>query len=465
MPIENTLLVTLIGLIQERVGLSKYTQERADIANLAERLSGGDVLVYCQRLKASTESDAIWQDLIHALTIGETYFLRNKQQFAILREVILPQLVEQKRADAQRVLRLWSAGCATGEEAYSLAITVREILPDHKEWQLDIIGTDLNRRAIKAAQQGLYRQWSFRNTSEGFQQQYFDETADGLQLRETAQKQVIFRRANLLQGFPEQSCDVIFCRHVLMYFSEGKAQAAEDKLYQALRPGGWLLLGQAEMLQGNRDKWIMHVFPGTTTYQKPSQRFPKSSYRVHITSKSDPTPVMTPLAPSSSYQDAVDAIHQDDLKSAELHLSELLIDQARDPRAQTLMAYICANRKAYPEAQAHLNAALTDDPLLADAHYIRALIHIEQGATTEAMAALQAVLYSERKHPLAAYTLGNLYLQTGDKKRAIRSWESALETLDDQIATAHVSDISDMTVEQLYKLLRTQIASNTPAAF
>lgn len=457
MPIERSLLITTIGLIQQRVGLSKYTQNRADIATLLERFSDGNVLAYSQRLRASTLDSAIWQDLIHALTIGETYFLRDKQQFTILRETILPQLIEQRREEGRKLLRLWSAGCATGEEAYSLAITVRALLPDHESWQVDIIGTDINQRAIKAAQGGVYRSWSFRNTPDGFQQQYFDDIDDSLHLREELRTSVLFRRSNVLSGFPEQSCDVVLCRHVLMYFGPDQAKAAEEQLYQATAPGGWLMLGQAEVLQGNRDLWIMHVFPGTTVYQRPSQRFPKSSYRVHITSKSDATPVMTPLAPGSSYQDAVDAIHNDDLKSAEFHLSELLTDHARDPRAHALMAYICANRKAYPEAQAHLHAALKDDPLLADAHYIRALIHIEHDETTEAMAALQAVLYSERKHPLAAHTLGNLQMRVGDTKRAIRAWENALSALEGLDEQAYISDISDITVAALHKLLKTHI--------
>lgn len=460
MPMVAEMLTQLIDLIGERTGLSTRTQRRADVTDLIERLSQGDVADYYTRLKESNISGETWQALIHALTVGETYFLRDKRHFTILRENILPEIVEKRRAQNNRILRVWSVGCATGEEAYSVAIAIREFLPDFPNWEITIVGTDINQRAIDAAKKAVYRPWSFRHTPDNFKLKYFREDEDGAHLNPAIREMVTFRQGNILQGFPHQSCDLVLCRNLLMYLSKEQAQKAEDVLYQALAPGGWLLMGQAEVLKSERSKWIMHIFPGTPIYQKPMGINPKAQFRVHIEDKADPTPVMITDEVHSSYADAVKAIHADDLTEAEFHLSAILTDQPRNPHAHALLAYIFANRQAYPEAQAHLNAALKDDPLLADAHYIRALIHMEHGETTNAMAALQAVLYSKRNHALAAFTLGNLYARDGEVRRARRAWENAVKALEDRDDEAYVSDISDMKVATMRKMLANSLEAS-----
>jgi len=457
MPSYKPLLNHAITLIEERTGINRRVLQRAGVTELLTRVANNDLANLLAELQRTNENNPMWQVLIHSLTIGETYFLRDKRHFKILRENLLPELIQQRREAGDLHLNIWCAGCATGEEPYSIAITLHEFLPDIDKWQINILGSDLNLRAIEAAREAIYRPWSFRHTPDDFQQRYFETNSENAILKPHIRQMVTFQQANILYHLPMPDADITFCRNVLMYLSPKNVQRAEQTLFRAMAPGGWLLLGQAEALRSQRDQWQMHIFPGTPIYQKPGANQHTSNFRIHIEPKADDTPVIVPHRPRSSYQDAVAAIHQDDYAEAEHHLANLLTDQPKNPQAHALLAYIFANRQAYPEARAHIRAALNDDPLLVNAHYINAMIHIEHEMLAEAIQALQAVLYSERENALASFTLGSLYTQTGDLPKAYRAWRNAHHALENRPEDDYVSDLSDMTVQTLRGLLEQRL--------
>jgi chemotaxis protein methyltransferase CheR len=458
MPIHPFQLTQATTLIEQRTGLSAETLQRIRIGELLEQTSAGDVEALLQRLHHNDENHPDWQRLIHALTIGETYFLRDKRHFDILRENILPRLMLARRRVGDLRMTIWCVGCATGEEPYSIATVLQEFLADFPRWQITILGTDLNQRAIDAARQAVYRQWSFRHTPEGFINRYFSPVDESsYQLIKPIRNMVTFRQHNLMDGAPLYGADIVFCRNVLMYFNNEFAQKAEQTLYQSLAPGGWLLLGQAEALHSRTNNWTMHLHPGTPIYQKPSGTQPLSAPISYPTKPFVEHDDYSTESEDANYASAIQAVHEDRPQRAEIYIGRLLAENPLHAKAHILLASIFANRQAYPEAQAHLDEALSVNGLLADAHYIRALIQLEQNETESAIQSLSAAIYCQRDHALAAFTLGNIYAQRNDTVRAEKNWRNARRALDHCNGDTYISDLSDMQVTAMQGLLKQRL--------
>ncbi|MFZ2855878.1 MAG: protein-glutamate O-methyltransferase CheR, partial [Rhodocyclaceae bacterium] len=186
------------------------------------------------------------------LTVGETYFYREPALFAALEQQILPPLIAARRAGS-RSLRLWSAGCCTGEEAYTLAILLHRLLPDLDQWRISILATDINPRFLAQAQSGTYREWSFRNTPAWFKERYFTPGENGsYRLLPAIRRLVRFAYLNLVDDvYPTlesdtNGIDLVLCRNVLMYFEAQGIRAVLHKLRRALTPDGWLVLSATE---------------------------------------------------------------------------------------------------------------------------------------------------------------------------------------------------------------------------
>jgi chemotaxis protein methyltransferase CheR len=465
--ISRSQLQQIHDLIEARTGLAANRQSSDALEDLVLNLSDGDLFTYWQKLSQSRDTDSVWQDLIEALTIGETYFLRDKVHFQLLREEILPQLIRQHRQE--RKLTIWSVGCATGEEPYSLAITLHELLPNLGDWSIEILGSDLNEKALHIARRGVYRKWAFRHTDLDFQGQYFDPVRDGLQIKPEIQRMVHFRQANLFDRRLLDDCDLILCRNVIIYFGAEHTRRAESILYDSLEPGGWLLLGHAETLQHDRDRWAAGQFAGMPVFQKPhrnsntaSKRLRKRPLSKRRTLTQEVPVIRLPedgqTQNGNLYTEAVAAIHEEHYSEAEKCAHLLINSNPEHIAAHTLLASIYASRNDFRKAHIHIDAALYLDPLTANAHYLRALLYLEQGRHQEAHKALIAALYCQLHHPLASFLLGNLYAQSGNFKRATHYWHNTLDTISKLDNAGAVSDISPVTVGQLRGIVSEQLA-------
>lgn len=212
-------------------------------------------------------------DFVLSLTVGETYFWRNRPQFEALEQVILPELLG-RTPEASR-LNVWSAACSTGEEPYSLAILFHKVLRASGGRPLSILGTDLNPLALEAARQALYPSWSFRDTPEGFQERYFDPVGTRWLVKPDLRRAVHFKLLNLMEpagwaGAGIDHLDLILCRNVLIYFDEKGVETVLHGLYDALNPNGWLVLGHADAFQLATRLFSAVTFPGAILYQKRS---------------------------------------------------------------------------------------------------------------------------------------------------------------------------------------------------
>jgi chemotaxis protein methyltransferase CheR len=249
-------------------------------ASCARRMSAlgvGNPSEYLQRLSARTTGDVELRQLLNDITIGETYMFRHPAQFEALRDVILPQVMKSKSSIGLKRVRIWSAGCSTGEEPYTLAMFLREEFEKEKQfagWNFDILATDINSNSLDAARDGVYGEYALRNVSETLRRKYFKEVADNkLQANQLLKSQIRFDRVNLsddskmvfFKGF-----DVIFCCNVLIYFDLMSKRRVVQHFYSNLLPGGYFFLGHAESLFHVNQSFQLVHFPGTAAYRKPN---------------------------------------------------------------------------------------------------------------------------------------------------------------------------------------------------
>ena len=197
---KDALLKLLIQVISGQTGLNIREQDRDKFIETVSgrikslKLSSPDE--YYQFLKEDNKSKAEWQEITNCLTTGETYFFRDRGQFSLLKFSILPELIELRKG--RRDLRIWSAGCSTGEEAYSIAILLNELIPSIKDWDILILGTDINEDALKKARHGYYRDWSFRMVSEDIKKQWFRKAKEGWRLNKDIIEMVKFESVDLI---------------------------------------------------------------------------------------------------------------------------------------------------------------------------------------------------------------------------------------------------------------------------
>jgi chemotaxis protein methyltransferase CheR len=263
-------------LIQARTGIRVGESRRRVLAHTlkesAESVECADLdqLFLCLR-EARTDSE-VWNDLIRKVTIGETYFFRDPDTIEALRCHILPSLMARHQTD--RALRLWSAGCATGEEPYTLAILLRQILSDIDQWKILILATDINRQALKHAAACRYRDWSFRETAPAVRSTYFTHDGNTYTLAPTVREMVTLAYHNLAEdNYPSptsqtSNLDLILCRNVTIYLPMSLIQDIANRFYQCLSDGGWLIVGPSETHLEIYRQFRTLNFNGATAYQK-----------------------------------------------------------------------------------------------------------------------------------------------------------------------------------------------------
>ena len=199
----------------------------------------------------------------------ETSFFRYPAVFDALEKRILPEVQERKFWQSPRALRIWSAGCSTGEEAYSIAITLCDALKFVEAWEIEILATDISRRALRHAERGLYCKRSLQDVSLGQVDAHFTATKHGFQVKPRIRKMISFAQMNLIEPVYVGKLDCIFCMNVLMYFSHERRLAILRRFYDALEPGGYFLLGHSETLSNVPMKFESVVIGDCRIYRKP----------------------------------------------------------------------------------------------------------------------------------------------------------------------------------------------------
>lgn len=227
---------------------------------------------YYRHLLYDRNRDEELATITDVLTVNETYFFREQSQLKTFSEEILPELRDLNK-DKKR-LRIWSAGCSTGEEPYTIAMLVLE-KGYFYGWDIEIFGSDLNQRVLQVARSGIYRKNSFRTTEHHFINKYFKEENSLFQISDSVKQYVNFSHLNLLDPLKVKLVgimDIIFCRNVLIYFDQQSRKKAVEIFHERLVDGGYLLLGHAESLINISTAFTLRHFKHNMVYQKPIKK-------------------------------------------------------------------------------------------------------------------------------------------------------------------------------------------------
>lgn len=237
--INNVSSISGINLRQYR---ENYIKRRVDF-----RMKTIGVNNYIQYSKILKRNKNELNNLINAITINVTEFMRDKTPFEFFMKVVLPDIVRRKRVAKSNLLRFWSAGCSCGEEPYSIAICVNEVLGD--KFALSIYATDIDQECLKSAKKGLYKTEQLKNLDKSLINKYFEREDDYYRIKDFIKKPVRFKRHDLTTEPPvSKHFDGIFCRNVMIYFNENQKRKIINDFYNALIKGGYLIIGKSETL-------------------------------------------------------------------------------------------------------------------------------------------------------------------------------------------------------------------------
>lgn len=398
--------------------------------------------------------------LARELTVGETYFFRNNEQFNALAEVVLPDRMRVRRAHKE--LRLLSAGCSSGEEPYSMAMVAHETIVD-PSWKVSVRAVDLNPNALERAIRGRYSVWALRETPADIRAKRFREDGRDVTLDDTIRAMVTFEQANLANEntslWQPAAYDVIFCRNALMYFEPDQMRAVIERIARSLSPGGFLFLGHAETLRGVSDHFhlrntnetfyyqlkdgaepeserIMQFIPGQARPRTPLvgqdvawfDEIRRASERVAalLPDPNAPEACQEPSQPFDSAP-ALDLLRQERFAEALHHVREKARLSRRDIEALVLEAVLLVHCGQIEAADDVVSSLLRFNEHNAAAHYIRALCREHEGAQASAIDHNRAAADLDPTFAMPRLHLGLLMRRSGDREVARREFARALE--------------------------------------
>ncbi|MDP3512109.1 MAG: CheR family methyltransferase [Sulfuritalea sp.] len=493
-PISELLLQQFSDFLTARMGLHFPSARWPDMLRGLERaarefgLAGAEA---CMRWLLAAPPDRCRVEILAShLTVGETYFYREPAVFAALENELLPALIAARRAAGQRQLRIWSAGCCTGEEPYSVAVLLSRLLPDLEQWNITLLATDINPHFLAKAVRGEYRAWSFRGAPAWFREDYFERSGSGdYRLSPRIRSLASFDYLNLVDDtYPAlnnntNGMDIVLCRNVLMYFEAGAMCAVLDKFHRALTDGGWLLVSPTEanvtMFSGfvpvNFTDAILYRKGGAQQPQWPTMPampiapvmpiLPEQAYATPAWAElavspaptfggGDTTPAAAPVAAAppcgDAYRRAVACYARGDYAAV---VAALAGEAQYDPRGLALAARACANQGQLDEACRWCEAAVAADKLDPGLRYLLAAVLAEQGQSEAATAALKQALYLDQDFVLAHYALGNLYRRRGQPGPAAKHFANARELLTGYPPGDSLRDAEGLTAGRLLDII------------
>jgi chemotaxis protein methyltransferase CheR len=280
--ISNSTLEVTSRRIAELLGLNfpknRWNDLKRGLISAAKELGHKENAEHIARWLEQREfSNLELEVLTNYLTVGETYFFRDQSILDVFQKNIIPEILTQRFGKSQHI-KIWSAGCCSGEEPYTLAILLLETIPDIQNWKISILGTDINRNFLKKATDGIYSSWSFRETPEKLRDKYFRKVSNGWSIAPEIKNMVRFDYLNLCEdSYPSaqsqtESLDIIFCRNVLMYFSQELNMAIGQRFYKALTQGGWFITSPVELSDENFSSFAKIHYEKSIVYQKSEKK-------------------------------------------------------------------------------------------------------------------------------------------------------------------------------------------------
>jgi len=391
--------------------------------------------------------------LAEKLTIGETYFFREKKILEAFRDMIIPAIVRE-REHTTRSIRLWSAGCCSGEEPYTLAMILSETIPNIASWDITILATDINRRFLNKATKGRYTPWSFRETSVETKKRYFTAVGKEYEIAPEIRNMVSFKPLNLVDDpFPSEqnntnSMDVIFCRNVLMYFTPETARTIGEKFYHSLIDQGWFITSQVELSDE-----IFHLL-GKVNY-KNSFLYCKTEKPADLQKNSRFTENKVSTKRSKlarNHQAKNQAKGVNNKKTDPVEHSPLSTSDQSTNLLEITRSF--ANQGDFKHAFQWSEKLIEADRSNPEGYYYQGMILFEQGELDKAEQQLKRALYLDPDHLLAHFQMATLCLRTGKEKQARKHKQNVTDLLDQFHDEALIPDANGMTAANLRSLMQ-----------
>lgn len=450
---------------------SKSDSLRISLISRATRHQFANLEEYFRLL---SEDDEEFKELLNLVTINETSFLRFPAQFDGLRDRVIPEIMEGK-AHGKKELRFWCAGCSTGEEPYSVAMTVVDSGMQGLGWEPSVLGTDVSTKALRVARNAVYSGRTLLNLSDDVLRRHFEKTREGHRVAAHVRRLCDFGYHNLIkEPYPLAlmgNWDVIFCRNVTIYFKMESTQRVVANFFNSLNPGGYLFIGHSETLSSSSDRFEACEVGGVFLYRKPA---PTRLWAVQReldpeTRKEERVRAVRAERASAEAEERVkreragrrerleakerEAAHETQETSKATGDVETLLAEARelsksgeparvlekigavlaaDPNngeAYVLAAYAHADSGDYDAALGECHKAIAIDPLEPSTRYILGMIHQRQNDLVRAISEFRKAIYIDPEFALAHLNLGNIYRSQGKMDSACREYENAMRGL------------------------------------
>ena len=438
---------------------------RISLVARATRFGFSDYHYYFELLVAD---ETEFNELMNLVTINETSFFRFPAQFDALRDLVIPEVLESK-SKAGHQFRVWSAGCSTGEEPYTIAMTLLDSALGDEAYRREVLGTDVSMQALDRAREAVYPARAIANLSQGVVQRWFEPVPGGHRPVKSVRDLVEFSYHNLVkEPYPLallNNWDVIFCRNVTIYFRMDSIRRVIDNFYESLNPGGYLFVGHSETLATVTDRFESVERGGVYLYRKPLHRRTFPVARRSASGAVPPLPAVGPRTggarstaapgqaggpvaprgarpapgPSGGRAASPDAgtltaqaqalLEQGRSGEALLMAARALELDERDVGALLVRASAHADAGDFSAAIAEAEAAVAIDPLQASARYVLGIIRQQQGDLAAALREFGRALYVDPEFVLAHFNTANIQRARGNYEEACRGYEMTLRTL------------------------------------
>ncbi len=399
---------------------------------------------YYALLLNKDEGEKEFKQLLNLVTINETSFFRYAAQFDVLRNRILPEIIERKK-ETSRMIKIWSAGCSTGEEPYSIAMVLLEMLNDPASWKIDILGTDISQKALVDAQKGVYVKHSLRNTEQYYLKKYFKKDSDGhMHIDRKVMDMVRFNFHNLKKDpYPYLTMggwDIIFCRNVTIYFQLDSVRQVIDNFYKGLNESGYLFIGHAETLYQVTDKLKPIELEDVFVYRRT---------RKHDLEREVSAAKASIIPLRNNTKNIREVLEKDSLKAEKMRIKDKKGISRSEEETICATAYKCFQEERFDECKALLQSVIENNDENMQAHLLRSQLYANEGRINEALGGVNKVLALEPMSPKAHFLLALLYEKQGKMDEAIRELKRVI-FLDRRFALAYMNLADIYTAKKMH---------------
>lgn len=479
---------------------------RDTLRNGCARFGYADAAQYLHALQTSHGLTAPLEYLIAGITVGESYFFRDSEQIELLRGELLPEIIAAKRADGNLSLRIWSAGCSQGQEIYTIALMLHELLPDIENWRIHLLGTDINSEVIAKAIRGRYSDWSFRATPPELRERWFARIKSEYEIHPRIRRMVHFAYLNLTEDiYPSilsetNAIDVILCRNVFIYLDRQAIQRSMAQYAECLLDHGVLILGASDPVEYTHTplSWIHAgrtayfrkgapsgielqicplpgIAPNLATPDKrarqasplPTEPLPTKKYAPPLPSKNvppvravgsgKPVTVARKDKPASDLDGIIELLKCSEWVAALAQIEEIFREGKENSDLWQMKAKALASLGQTDKA---LQACMTSLQLAHNnkhTYLIQGLILAELDREQEAEQSLRKALYLDHSFLEAHYELGMLRVRASDLRGGIKSLENALKLASAGDPERELHNAGGMTYRRFAQVLQNEI--------